>query len=89
MYLLEIDRTQNRIHIMLSERFDEPQAKSLLEKKLLFPAYEYVLKSSHIFNLLDARGVVSVTERPAFIKRVRDLANGCARLYLKTGNVKC
>jgi len=67
----------------------EDQAKSLLEKKLLFPAYEYVLKSSHIFNLLDARGVVSVTERPAFIKRVRDLANGCARLYLEKGNVKC
>lgn len=62
----------------------EGEAKRSLDEGLLFPAYEYVLKTSHIFNLLDARGVVSTTQRPTYIKRVRDLANRCARLYLES-----
>src|SRR5207248_111438 len=48
------------------------------------PAYDYCLKCSHAFNLLDARGAISVTERQGFILRVRRLAHDCARLYLST-----
>jgi len=58
-----------------------------LENSLLMPAYEYMLKTSHIFNLLDARGVVSVTERASYIGRVRELAKACAKLYLESKNV--
>jgi glycyl-tRNA synthetase alpha chain len=47
----------------------------------LLPAYEQVLKCSHLFNLLDARGAISVTERVGVIKRVRDLAVGTAKLW--------
>ncbi len=54
-----------------------------LEKPLPLPAYEYALKASHLFNLLDARGVVSPTQRQEYIKRVRDLAKGCAESYVK------
>jgi len=46
-------------------------------------AYEQALKMSHTFNVLDARGAVSTTERPGIIKRVRDLACGCAKAYLE------
>jgi len=53
-----------------------------LEKPLPLPAYEYALKASHLFNLLDARGVVSPTQRQEYIKRVRDLAKGCAEGYV-------
>ncbi|MDW3099081.1 MAG: glycine--tRNA ligase subunit alpha [Alphaproteobacteria bacterium] len=51
---------------------------------LPLPAYDQVLKASHRFNLLDARGVISVTERQAYIGRVRDLAKGCCEAYLAT-----
>lgn len=60
----------------------ENEAKQTMEKGLIFPAYDYVLKSSHAFNLLDARGVISVTERTGYIKRVRDLARGIAKSYV-------
>ncbi len=52
-----------------------------LEKPLPLPAYEHALKASHLFNLLDARGVVSPTQRQEYIKRVRDLTKGCAEKY--------
>ena len=48
------------------------------------PAYEQVLKCAHSFNLLDARGVISVTERAAYIGRIRDLARKVARSYLES-----
>ncbi len=48
------------------------------------PAYDQAIKASHLFNLLDARGVISVTERQAYIGRVRALAKGCADLFLTT-----
>ncbi|HME91469.1 MAG TPA: glycine--tRNA ligase subunit alpha, partial [Myxococcaceae bacterium] len=54
------------------------------EKELPLPAYDYALKCSHVFNLLDARGAISVTERASFIKRVRDNARSCAEAYLRT-----
>jgi glycyl-tRNA synthetase alpha chain len=61
----------------------EAECKRLLELKLPLPAYDYCLKCSHAFNLLDARGAISVTERAAYIGRVRALARGCAEGYLK------
>ena len=71
---------------VLQRRFDEHEAEAeqLLEKNLPLPAYDQVLKSSHAFNLLDARGAVSVTERAAYIGRVRTLARRFAQLYVGT-----
>ncbi len=71
---------------MLSELFNmyEQECKSLIEKLLPLPAYEYCLKSSHTFNLLDARGAIGVAERASYIARVRTLANLCAASYLQT-----
>jgi len=60
----------------------EQEARDLLEKELVLPAYDYTLKCSHAFNLLDARGAISVTERTGFIGRVRKLARLCAEGYL-------
>ena len=62
----------------------EKECRALVEKKLPLPAYDYCLKCSHVFNLLDARGAISVTERQGYILRVRKLAHDCARLYLAT-----
>ena len=59
------------------------ECKSLLEKKLSLPAYDQCLKASHVFNLLDARGAISVTERTGFIGRVRNLARLCAEGYVR------
>ncbi|PLX40545.1 MAG: glycine--tRNA ligase subunit alpha [Deltaproteobacteria bacterium] len=59
----------------------EAEAKKLTAKGLVLPAYEYTLKCSHTFNLLDARGAISVTERTRFIGRVRDLAREVAHIY--------
>jgi len=61
----------------------EKEAKTLAEKGLILPAYDDTLKTSHIFNLLDARGAISVTERVGYILRVRTLARLCAEGYLK------
>jgi len=61
----------------------EQEAKRAMEKSLVFPAYDYVLKCSHTFNLLDARGVISVTERTGYIGRVRNLAREIAKLYVE------
>jgi glycyl-tRNA synthetase alpha chain len=60
----------------------EKQAKLLMEEKLALPAYEQVLKAAHTFNLLDARGAISVTERAAYIGRIRNLARSVAQSYL-------
>jgi len=64
------------------EKF-EKEADSLLKEKLFYPAYDYILKLSHIFNLLEARGFITVTERTRTIGRIRSLANRCANLYLQ------
>jgi glycyl-tRNA synthetase alpha chain len=61
----------------------EKEAKRMVEKGLILPAYDYCLKTSHTFNLLDARGAISVTERVGYILRVRTLARLCAEGYLK------
>jgi len=59
----------------------EAEAKRLMEAKAVLPAYEMVLRCSHTFNLLDARGAISVTERAAYIGRVRALARAVAQAY--------
>ncbi|NQV19257.1 MAG: glycine--tRNA ligase subunit alpha [Armatimonadetes bacterium] len=61
----------------------EKQASNLIKEKLVYPAYDYLLKCSHIFNLLDARGVISVTERAAYIGKIRTMAKKCALLYIE------
>ena len=54
------------------------------QHKLALPAYDQCIKASHVFNLLDARGVISVTERQSYILRVRELAKACGAAWLKT-----
>ncbi|WP_163970028.1 glycine--tRNA ligase subunit alpha [Oceanobacillus halotolerans] len=69
---------------MLFQQFAmyEKEAKETMEKGLVFPAYDYVLKCSHTFNLLDAKGVISVTERTGYIGRIRNLARSIAKTYV-------
>lgn len=62
----------------------EKEAIQLLDKKLPLPAYDFVMKASHAFNMLDARGVISVTERTGYITRIRNLACRIAEGYLKS-----
>lgn len=61
----------------------EQEAKRLMAKALVLPSYDQVLKCSHTFNLLDARGVISVTERTQYIRRIRGMARQVAQLYLE------
>ncbi len=70
---------------LLFHKFEE-EGHRLLEKGLVRPAYDQCLKCSHAFNLLDARGAISVSERTAYIGRVRKLARGVANLYVKGGH---
>lgn len=69
---------------MLEKLFEmyEKEANRCIEKKLVLPAYDYVLKCSHSFNVLDARGAVSVSERNHYIQRVRNLAREVASIHL-------
>lgn len=83
---------------MLLRHFDDAEAecRALLEAgapssvdnlprhKMVFPAYDQCIKASHVFNLLDARGVISVTERQSYIQRVRNLAKACGEAFLQT-----
>ena len=62
----------------------EKECKALLARDLVLPAYDYCLKASHLFNLLDARGMISVTERAAYIARVRALTKSAAETWLKS-----
>jgi glycyl-tRNA synthetase alpha chain len=68
----------------LTRRFGEyeEEARALVELELPLPAYDQVLKANHTFNLLDARGAISVAERAAYIARIRDLVRDVAQLYL-------
>ena len=80
-YNFELSNTE-----MLFRHFGEfeSEAKRLIEAQCVLPAYEMVLKSSHTFNLLDARGAISVTERAAYIGRVRALARAVAQAYYES-----
>jgi len=70
----------------LSREFEdaEKECTKLLERELPLPAYDHCIKASHRFNLLDARGVISVAERQAYIARVRNLSKGCCEAWLRT-----
>jgi glycyl-tRNA synthetase alpha chain len=76
--------TKNKDSELLFRLFSqyEEEATRLIETDLVLPAFDYVLKCSHSFNLLDARGAISVTERVRYIGRIRNLARQVARLYL-------
>jgi len=62
----------------------EKECNALLDKNLALPAYDQCLKASHLFNLLDARGVIGVAERTGYINRIRDLAKGSGASWLNT-----
>ena len=80
-YNFEHANTEN-----LFKMFDmfESEAKSLAEKKISLPAYDQCLKASHVFNLLDARGVIGVAQRTEYISRIRELAKGSGEIWLET-----
>lgn len=71
---------------MLLRHFEdaETECAALIKQALPLPAYDQCIKASHLFNLLDARGVISVTERQSYILKVRDLSKACAEEWLKT-----
>ncbi|MDD3803768.1 MAG: glycine--tRNA ligase subunit alpha [bacterium] len=64
----------------------EQEVKKLLEEDLVYPAYDYVIKCSHYFNLLDARGVISQKERANYIVRIRNLSRAVAKKYMERKN---
>ncbi len=70
------------MHFDIFNKFEE-EAKRALNANLVLPAYDYVLKCSHAFNVLDARGAISTTERMSYILRVRNLAKRCAEIYVE------
>ena len=76
----------NTEHLLKNFEIAEIECKSLLEKKLSLPAYDQCLKASHIFNLLDARGVIGVAQRTEYISRIRELAKGSGKIWLETQN---
>ncbi len=71
-------------HLLKNFEIAELECKFLLEKKLPLPAYDQCLKASHIFNLLDARGVIGVAQRTEYISRIRELAKGSGKSWLES-----
>jgi glycyl-tRNA synthetase alpha chain len=71
-------------HLLKNFEIAESECKSLLEKRLSLPAYDQCLKASHIFNLLDARGVIGVAQRTEYISRIRELAKGSGQSWLES-----
>ena len=74
----------NTEHLMKNFEIAESECKSLLEKKLPLPAYDQCLKASHVFNILDARGVIGVAQRTEYISRIRELAKGSGEIWLES-----
>ena len=74
----------NTEHLLKNFEIAESECKSLLEKKLPLPAYDQCLKASHIFNLLDARGVIGAAQRTEYISRIRELAKGSGQSWLES-----
>ena len=70
----------------LFKMFDmhELEAKSLVEKKISLPAYDQCLKASHVFNILDARGAISVAQRAEYIGRIREITKSAAAIWIDT-----
>lgn len=81
IYNLELADTD--LHFQLFNMY-EAESRRVLNAGLIYPAYDFALKCSHTFNILDARGAVSVTERASYIDRVRQLCRKVAQLYLKS-----
>jgi len=79
------EKSDTRLLMELFRKF-EKDAEQLLKEGLLYPGYDFVIKLSHIFNLLDARGAISPSERQAYILRIRNLARLAARVYLEAEN---
>jgi len=82
-YNFEYANTDNLFKI-----FDmiEQEAKSLIEKQISLPAYDQCLKASHIFNILDARGVISIAQRAEYISKIRDLTKAIGKVWLESQN---
>ena len=80
-YNFEFANTNNLFKI-----FDmlEDEAKSLIEKKISLPAYDQCLKASHVFNILDSRGVISVAQRAEYIARIRNLTKNIGKVWLES-----
>ena len=74
----------NTEYLLKNFEIAELECKSLLDKKLTLPAYDQCLKASHIFNLLDARGVMGVAQRTEYISRIRELAKGSGQSWLES-----
>jgi len=72
----------NTEYLLKNFEIAEKECKALLEQQLALPAYDQCLKASHIFNLLDSRGVIAVAERTGYINRIRDLAKGSGSVWL-------
>ena len=72
----------NTEYLLKNFEIAEKECKALLEQQLVLPAYDQCLKASHIFNLLDSRGVIAVAERTGYINRIRDLAKGSGSAWL-------
>ena len=82
-YNFEFANTES---LLKNFKIAEKECKALLEKKLALPAYDQCLKASHIFNLLDSRGVIGVAERTGYINRIRELAKGSGSVWLDSQN---
>ncbi len=79
------EKSDSKLLMELFRKF-EKDAEQLLKEGLLYPGYDFVIKLSHIFNLLDARGAISPSERQAYILRIRNLARLAAKVYLEAEN---
>ena len=79
-YNFEFANTDNLFKIF---QMVEHEAKSLIEKNLSLPAYDQCLKASHVFNILDARGVISVAQRAEYIAKIRELTKGVGQIWLE------
>jgi len=85
----EIDHSKYNFEIASTDRLFKlfnlykEEAEAVIKEELVLPAYDYVLKCSHTFNLLDARGAISVTERTGYITKIRNMAKDCALAYVK------
>ena len=82
-YNFEYANTDNLFKIL---DMIEQEAKSLIEKKISLPAYDQCLKASHIFNILDARGVISVAQRAEYISKIRDLTKLIGKIWIESQN---
>lgn len=76
------EEADNELHFDWFDQFEE-EAKRLVDQGLILPAYDYIMKASHTFNVLDARGAISVTERQKYIRRIRTLARLVANGFVE------